>query len=711
MPESGLTDVQIHDLTLYMLSLRRKSMPAEYTPVPPRHTGEPATGRQLFAVFCSACHGTDGQGSTVRERNEVRAVDAPPELMVPSLNHADTLAVASDDYLRAIVSGGRPGTSMIGWSPGGDGGLHPDEIDALVEHMRSWAPPRPDRSAIAASRGMVRAGRAVYRQNCAACHGRNGEGGIGVTLNSPSFLAIASDEFLATTIIDGRPNTAMPGWRQMDSQQISDVLAFMRSWNPPRNDRETVLRLVGHGDPTLHPADARSGRSTSAVSADIGRILYRANCVTCHGPDGEGDLGPSLSTQEFLTVVGDDYLYETVAAGRPGTGMPAWRHLSSEDVASLLLFMRVWQTEPSRALPPETIVGDWDAGRFLYQGTCTGCHGEHAEGGVGPQLNNPVFLRTASDAMLWEWIAHGKVGTPMRSFVKGGQGMVELRERQIDDIVAHLRALERGPRVSVAKHPSGRPELGRLWYAVSCAACHGDFGEGSSGPALANPGFLNAASDGFLLATMAMGRDGTEMRPVKKSPQSILSLDSDQVNDMVAYLRSWELQPPQDDIAHRYVVPWDLARGRELYQSHCAGCHGIDGKAEIDEPGRLSAWAPSLNNEGFLAAATDGFLQATIVRGRGGTAMRAFGHGTQGMVDLSTDDIDDIVAFIRRWSSQPGLPITIPAEISDPRAGEASIRTRSAETRGSGTFLPVPPSRSQRRQSEKVPDPIKEVQR
>ena len=648
MPDARLTDGQAWDLTHYMLSLHRKTMPADFTPVPPRRQGTPVSGAQLYAMFCNACHGKNGQGSTVREHGVVRAVDAPAELMVPSLNNPDTLAVAGDDYLRSIVHHGRTGTTMIAWSGARNGGLRDDEIDRIVGYIRSWQPPAPDADAIAASRGAARAGRALYTLNCSACHGPNGEGGIGNVLNSVGFLAVASDEYLAASIINGRPNTAMPGWRQLDSQQISDLLALMRSWNPVRNDRPGVLALLGSAKP-------------DRVSAEIGNTLYLANCAMCHGRAGQGDLAPSLATQEFLTVVGNDYLYETIAHGRPGTGMPAWHHLSNEDVASLLLHLRTWQKEPDRKLSTRTIDGDWDAGRFLYTGLCVGCHGDDAEGGVGPQLNNPVFLRTATDQMLREWIAHGKVGTAMRAFVKGEQGTAELRDSQIDDLVAYVRSLSRRPRVPFAKRPSGRPELGRMWFAVSCAGCHGDDGEGASGPSLANPEFLRVASDGFLMATMALGRDGTEMRPVKKGAQSILTLDSDQVNDLVAYLRSLE-HAPRPGIPHRYVVPWDLARGRKLYGSNCAGCHGINGKAELSEPGRLSAWAPELNNKSFLAAATDGFLQATIARGRTGTAMRPFGHGAQGLVDLTTRDIDDIVAYIRRWSGQTGLPITIPAE-------------------------------------------------
>jgi cytochrome c oxidase cbb3-type subunit 3 len=293
---------------------------------------------------------------------------------------------------------------------------------------------------------------------------------------------------------------------------------------------------------------------------------------------------------------------------------------------------------------------------------CSSCHGTDAEGGVGPQLNNPLFLKITTDMMLYQWIGNGKTGTQMRSFLRGRQGMVELNTSQIKDIVSYIRSLERRPRISVMRSPNGRPELGQLWYAMMCTSCHGERGEGASGPSLANPGLLRSASDGYLMATMAMGRDGTEMRPVKKSPQSILSLSSDQVNDLVAYIRSWEWGAPSAGIPHNFVIPWDLRHGKELYVSDCSGCHGLHGKAELADEPDLSAWAPALNNEGFLAAATDGFIQATIVRGRMATAMQAFSQGSQGLVDLSEEDIDDIVAYIRRWSRETVSPMTIPAE-------------------------------------------------
>jgi mono/diheme cytochrome c family protein len=650
MPSLGTTEAQATDLARLMMSFRRKAAPASHLPAPPVHgTTQPVRGETLYAMFCSACHGEDGHGTTLRQglwpqdadpwghewdaRNVVIDRRGDFQVFVPSLHHEDTLAVASDEYLTRVIASGRPGTKMLGWMD--EGGLAEDEVTLLVDFIRAWAPRPPEPSEIASLAGDPRVGGALYRSNCASCHGRSGEGGLGNTLSSPTFLAVASDAFLRDTIVNGRPNTAMPAWRSFTAQEVSDLLAFLRSWQPRRAQPERTLELA-------------AGEERPEATAAIGRILYKANCIMCHGEQGEGDLGPSLRTREFLTAVPNEYLVTTLLEGRPGTAMPSWRHLTSEDVAALVRHLRTWQVEPSKPaewhLEP-VVGGDADAGRLLFTATCSGCHGEDGEGASGPQLNNPMFLRVASDRMLEEWISRGKTGTEMRAFRKGGQGVAELSERQIQDLVAHLRSLERVPEGEirrVAKSPHGRPERGAETFAFHCTGCHGPRGEGASGPALSNRGFLAAAGDGFLLATLALGRSGTEM------------------NDVVAYLRSWEHAPPfgvgvRRQAPHRFVIPWNLARGRALFTANCEGCHGPDGKG---------AWAPQLNNEGFLAAATDGFLQATIVRGRKGTAMRPFGHGSQGLVDFTPDDVDDIVAYMRSWSRTTPSPMTLPAETS-----------------------------------------------
>ena len=52
----------------------------------------------------------------------------------------------------------------------------------------------------------------LLRQDCGSCHGMTLKGGLGSPL-LPGNLAGKPDELLVDTILNGRPETAMPPWR------------------------------------------------------------------------------------------------------------------------------------------------------------------------------------------------------------------------------------------------------------------------------------------------------------------------------------------------------------------------------------------------------------------------------------------------------------------------------------------------------------------
>ena len=543
MPEMGLSEQEANDLAEYMLSLRRKDMPAQYTPVPSARSGDPIGGDHLFAMFCSSCHGQQGQGTSVLDPDLRMLADPPTQLMTPALHNDDTLAIASDDYFAAMVSGGRHDTNMIAWNADG-GGLNQSEMVRVVGHIRSWQNAGADFKEVVQTQGDARVGRALYLERCVSCHGLNGQGGIGVTLSSASFLAIASDEFLARTIIDGRTNTAMPSWKQLSAQEVADLIAHLRSWQVEPPDRqETLARLSSQSSQTPHD------------QLSIGATIFRANCATCHGLQGEGSTGPSLNNDAFLSVVPDSYLYDAIVHGRAGSAMPQWRHLSSEDVAALIRFMRNWNDGRIEILPEFKATGDWDRGKVLYAGFCASCHGLEAEGLSGPQLRNQDFLESATDAMLRHWIANGRAGTVMRAFEKGNSGLGEMSAEQIEDIISYLRRFQVDRGFAVPRPGLGIVSHGAEIYAGSCASCHGINGEGGTGSALANPDFLRIASDGYLQATVALGRDGTGMRAMGQGMHGTVELFPEDIDDVVAFVRSWEQQPPFEGLPLRYVIP------------------------------------------------------------------------------------------------------------------------------------------------------------
>lgn len=78
------------------------------------------------------------------------------------------------------------------------------------------------------------------------------------------------------------------------------------------------------------------------------------------------------------------------------------------------------------------------------------------------------------------------------------------------------------------------------------------------------------------------------------------------------------------------------------YMALCAPCHGKDAK------GYAADNSPSLVNPTFLESATDDFLQGSIIEGRPGTSMGAYGKARGGPLD------DAAVAAIVKWLRDQG---------------------------------------------------------
>ncbi len=71
--------------------------------------------------------------------------------------------------------------------------------------------------------------------------------------------------------------------------------------------------------------------------------FYRANCAVCHGDRRQGIIGPPLLPATL--TADDEFYFDVIANGRPGTAMPAWSALGLEagDIRALIRFLR---TEP-----------------------------------------------------------------------------------------------------------------------------------------------------------------------------------------------------------------------------------------------------------------------------------------------------------------------------------------------------------------------------
>lgn len=145
-------------------------------------------------------------------------------------------------------------------------------------------------------------------------------------------------------------------------------------------------------------------------------------------------------------------------------------------------------------------------------------------------------------------------------------------------------------------------------------------------------------SDEFLHETIMHGRPGTEMSGWGREAGG--PLGNEEIAELIAFLRSWQKEPSRKLRQGR--IRGSLERGAVLYALQCASCHGRDGRGEL-------GMGPALNNQAFLRAASDGFLWETIAKGRRDTPMFPSLKGLGGVRQLSAEEIDDLVAFIRSW--------------------------------------------------------------
>ncbi len=67
------------------------------------------------------------------------------------------------------------------------------------------------------------------------------------------------------------------------------------------------------------------------TSLNIGKSLFKTNCVSCHKQDGSGLVGPNLTDEYYKNVKQITDLYTVVANGAAGGAMPAWKNRLSNN--------------------------------------------------------------------------------------------------------------------------------------------------------------------------------------------------------------------------------------------------------------------------------------------------------------------------------------------------------------------------------------------
>jgi cbb3-type cytochrome c oxidase subunit III len=209
-----------------------------------------ASAVQTYATNCVACHGSNGQGTT----------------LAPALNDPVIRAERTADQLSKTIRLGSPGTVMAGWNQR----LPAEEVDQLVILVLHWdqippaAIPEPPAQPIIVTEKLLATGQALYVQNCSRCHGTEGQGTRRApALNVQSFFdKVSSDQAMVQIVSSGVPGTAMPAWGdRLGVSEIEAMVAYVRSWEATAPAVASPQTTGGGG-----PSWQRSGQANQPVS-------------------------------------------------------------------------------------------------------------------------------------------------------------------------------------------------------------------------------------------------------------------------------------------------------------------------------------------------------------------------------------------------------------------------------------------------------------
>jgi len=143
-----------------------------------------------------------------------------------------------------------------------------------------------------------------------------------------------------------------------------------------------AVLLSAQQDPTRIQA-TRNPLAGNPDAAKQGAVLFRQECVFCHGVSARGGMrGPDLTTGSWSHGGADADLASTISTGVPGTAMPP-NKLTEQEIWQIVTYLRTLEQ------PPPASTGDVPRGETLFNGAarCASCHMVNGRGGrLGPEL-------------------------------------------------------------------------------------------------------------------------------------------------------------------------------------------------------------------------------------------------------------------------------------------------------------------------------------
>lgn len=389
---------------------------------------------------------------------------------------------------------------------------------------------------------------------------------------------------LACHRVDGRGGTLRPDGGGMEGPDLSriGIAGFNAQWyehHLAKAARETGAPWATSFGPIADAdrAALRTYLATRVAASDLVEAkatFLSTGCLGCHVVSGVGgEEGPDLThvgdkdpgQVDFAYVPGGRSLanwnlehFRSPGAVAVGSQMPVLG-LTEDQIRKLTFYMLSLRRRdlPGSYAPKDhvrvTRFGEREFapdGATIFTAYCTGCHGLDGMGRRSPgmpafpSVANPDFLSRVSDDFVATTVRLGRQGRRMPAWGRTAGG---LRPEEITAVVSYLRT-----RSGIAAPSDPKPRrwvkgdarAGERLFASICSGCHGATGQGGEGPALNNRVLLDSATDTYLVETIRNGRRGTAMPGFLTSSPVRPTLEPDEIEAVVAFLRTWQETVP-----------------------------------------------------------------------------------------------------------------------------------------------------------------------
>ncbi len=222
-------------------------------------------------------------------------------------------------------------------------------------------------------------GRALFRSNCAFCHGLTAEGGRGPNLVSVPLHHGEEDSDIKKVIRSGVPGTTMPAFSEMGDEEVGNLVVYLRSLAKGTIKRTAVpgdpvqgrAAYLSHGCPTCH----RIGDSGSVYGPELNRIgasrslEYLRDSIVRPSADIQPDYeGVTVVTKDGKRITGvrineDTFTIQVRTLTQQFAGfskqdlrevvyekkslMPAYDRLSTKELENLLAYLATLKGQAS----------------------------------------------------------------------------------------------------------------------------------------------------------------------------------------------------------------------------------------------------------------------------------------------------------------------------------------------------------------------------